>query len=98
MMEQHKPFYQKQIFVCVNEKQLPEDSCGTKGSAEIHKKLKDYVKEHGLKDRIRVSKSLCQDLCSFGPVVSIYPENIVYKRVKLEDIDEIIRRHIDLLM
>lgn len=94
-MELHKTYYQKQIFVCVNTKELPKESCGQKGSSEIHQRLKDYVKEKGLSEKIRVSKSYCQDLCSYGPVVSIYPENIVYRKVAPEDIPLIIKNHID---
>ena len=96
-MELHKPYYEKHIFVCVNSREVPEESCGPKNSAEIHKRLKDYVKEHGLRDKIRVSKSYCMDLCSHGPVVSIYPENVVYKKVTLDDVNEIIKKHVDIL-
>lgn len=96
-MELHAPYYKKHIIVCVNEKPLPDESCGTKGSFEIHKKLKEYVKDNKLNTIIRVSKSLCQDMCSFGPVVSIYPENIVYRKVTLDDVPEIIRKHVDVM-
>lgn len=96
-MEQHKPYFKKQIFVCTKQKPGPKESCHPKDSEEIHKKLKEYVKDKGLQDKIRISKSLCQNLCSHGPVVSIYPENIIYKKVTIDDVGEITKKHIDVL-
>lgn len=97
-MKKIKPYYKKQIFVCINIREDPDrESCGKKNSEEIHKRLKAYVKENGLKNKVRVSKSSCQDLCALGPVVSIYPDNVTYSRVSLEDLKEIIKKHIDVL-
>ena len=96
-MEQHKPYYDKHILVCVMDKShAGKDSCGPKNAEEIWKKLKYYVMENDLRDKIRVSKTYCLDLCSFGPVVTIYPENIVYKKVQLSDVEEIIKKHIEI--
>jgi NADP-reducing hydrogenase subunit HndC len=94
-MEIIKPYYDKQIFVCGHEKVAPEKGCGNNDSTEIHRLLKEYVKAHGLKGRIRISRSQCQDLCSEGPIVSVYPENIVYKKVRVGDVAEIIEKHIE---
>ena len=93
-MQIHKPYYEKQIFVCVNEREPPKECCMAKQSEEIHRKLKDAVISSGLREKVRVSKSLCQDLCSFGPVVSIYPDNVTYKNVSLDDVDEIVKMHV----
>jgi len=98
-MQEITPYYQKHIIVCLNVREDPsKDSCGTKNSEEIHKRLKDYVKEHGLGRKVRVSKSMCQDLCAHGPIVSVYPDNVVYSKVTLEDVDVIIKKHIDTLI
>ena len=98
-MQEIKPYYQKHLIVCLNIREDPtKDSCGTKNSTAIHQRLKDYVKEKGLGKKVRVSKSMCQDLCAHGPIVSIYPDNIVYSRVTLEDVDKIIKKHIDTLI
>ncbi|MBT3464437.1 (2Fe-2S) ferredoxin domain-containing protein [archaeon] len=94
-MELHEPYYEKHILVCVIDKSATgKNSCGPKDAEEIWKKLKSYVKENNLKAKIRVSKTYCLDLCSHGPIVTIYPENTVYKQVKLSDVEEIIKKHL----
>ena len=35
----------------------------------------------------------CLGLCGVGPNVSIYPDNIIYKSVKVEDVKEIVMEH-----
>ncbi len=89
-MKEIKPHYEKIIFVCTNKRDNGEVCCADKGSCELHKKMKAYVKEQGLSDTIRVSKSGCQDLCSSGITVSVYPDNKVYGRVTEEDIITIV--------
>ncbi|MDR2344772.1 MAG: 4Fe-4S binding protein [Planctomycetaceae bacterium] len=41
-------------------------------------------------DLLRLSKSGCQGFCQMGPLLSIEPDKILYTKVKLEDINEII--------
>ncbi|MDR0390468.1 MAG: NADH-quinone oxidoreductase subunit NuoF [Planctomycetaceae bacterium] len=41
-------------------------------------------------DWLRLSKSGCQGFCQMGPLLSIEPDQILYTKVKLDDIDEII--------
>lgn len=90
-MQQITPKYDKQIFVCIMNKEHKE-SCAPKDAVEIHRRLKAYVKENNIP--VRVSKSYCQGLCSQGPIVSIFPDNIYYKEVSLEDVNDIIKKHL----
>jgi NADH-quinone oxidoreductase subunit F len=39
---------------------------------------------------LRLNKSGCQGFCQMGPLVTILPENILYNRVKVEDVAEIV--------
>ncbi len=91
-MEKIIPKYSKQIFVCVMKKEHPKESCAPKNSLEIFKKLRAFADNNKL--NVRVSKSYCQGLCSNGPIVSVFPDNIYYKKVRLEDVDEIIEKHL----
>ncbi len=89
-MQTHKP-HEKTIFVCVNERET--ECCRAKGSELIRDGLKAAVSRRGLKGRVRVSKVLCMDLCSEGPVVMVFPENVVYTHVSQADVPEIIKKH-----
>lgn len=44
--------------------------------------------------KIRINKSGCLDRCSEGPCVVVYPEGVWYTYVDVQDIDEIIDRHL----
>ncbi len=90
-MKISKPSFAKYIFVCENKKDVGE-CCGAKGSEALREALKIRVKQMGLSERIRVSRAGCLDACEEGPNVLLMPDNIWFKRVKGEDIEEIIRR------
>ena len=47
------------------------------------------MKEESLDD-IRISKSGCQGFCQMGPLVTIDPEGILYTKVKVNDVAEIV--------
>ena len=82
------------IFVCCNEREPGEDACANRGSAELQKKLKEYVKSKGLNTRIRVSRAMCLGLCAEGPNICVMPDNAWYQRVTKDDLPAIIERHV----
>ncbi|MDD5020514.1 MAG: NADH-quinone oxidoreductase subunit NuoF [Endomicrobiaceae bacterium] len=41
-----------------------------------------------------ISKSGCQGFCQMGPLVSLMPENILYTKVQVEDVKEILEKSI----
>ena len=66
--------------------------CLSSNSAEIQKKITDLIAERGLSDRVSVNQVGCFGYCSQGPFVKIYPEDTLYRLVKLEDVEEIVER------
>ena len=86
-----KTKYQKHVFICTNErsKDSPRGDCTRCGGMEIRMRLVKLIAQKGLKGKIRANKSGCLDACELGPAVVIYPDNIWYTQVKLEDVDEI---------
>ncbi len=89
----NKPF-SKLILVCVNERVNGEESCGNKQSLPIFDRLKDYVNEHGLKGKVRISRTGCLGLCELGPVVAVFPDNFFYTAVTEDDIVRIIQEQL----
>ncbi len=47
-MKSQKTPYEKQIFVCVNDKKGEKPSCGDHKGEEIFRKLREIAKERGL--------------------------------------------------
>ncbi len=88
--------FEKHIFVCENKrpKGHPKGCCQDKGSIEIRALFKKRLKELGLNPKVRANSSGCLDACEFGATVLVYPEQIWYGGVKLEDVEEIIQSHI----
>jgi len=88
--------YDKHIFMCVNlrEKENPKGSCGENGSKEIRDVLKRKLKEKNLNISVRANASGCLAACESGPAIVVYPEQIWYGSVSIDDIDEIIESHI----
>ncbi len=68
--------------------------CLSSHSDEIREKFVELVKEKGLEDKVTVNKVGCFGFCSQGPFVKIYPEDTLYRMVKIEDVEEILEKDI----
>jgi (2Fe-2S) ferredoxin len=88
--------FDKHIFICENKRPEghPKGCCADKGSLTLREKFKTRLRELNLSNNIRAHSSGCLDACEFGPTVLIYPEQVWYGGVKLEDVEEIIQSHI----
>jgi len=69
-LDPNKPimFYKALVYICSDAR------CTKKGSKDKAKELREIVKEMGLekgKNRIKVSRSLCQGACRFAQVAQI---------------------------
>lgn len=89
-METTKPRFEKYLFVCENEKEGA--CCGKRGGVAIREMLKARVKEQGLADSIRVSRSGCLDVCIDGPNVLLMPDNVWFKGVEAKDVETILEK------
>ena len=58
------------------------------------KLLRNGAAELGLKSEVRANSSGCLDACEFGITLVVYPEQIWYGGVKIDDVDEIIQSHL----
>lgn len=76
-----------QVLVCAG------TGCSIGNSSDLVKRFEEEIHSFGLEKEISVKKTGCLGLCGFGPNVAIYPDNIIYKTVKLEDVTEIVREH-----
>jgi (2Fe-2S) ferredoxin len=86
------------LFVCQNVRPEgnPRPSCGKNGSNEVYQALKDELGRRGLAKTVaRACTSSCLDECDEGPVVNVQPENIFYRRVKVEDVPALVQSLID---
>jgi (2Fe-2S) ferredoxin len=88
--------FQKHIFICVNERAPddPKGCCAARGGKDVAAAFKKKLYDRGLKRIVRANKALCLDQCALGVTVVVYPEATWYGHVTVDDVDEIIDRHI----
>lgn len=88
--------FSKHIFICENKRPEghPRGCCTEKGSSEVREKFKSRLKELGLNADVRSNSSGCLDACEFGVSAVVYPEQVWYGGITLQDVEEIIQSHI----
>ncbi len=68
--------------------------CTSSGSPAIREKFVSELAKHGLSEEVKVIQTGCFGLCSLGPVVIVYPEGSFYSRITIDDVEEIVTKHI----
>jgi NADH:ubiquinone oxidoreductase subunit F (NADH-binding)/(2Fe-2S) ferredoxin len=64
--------------------------CLANDSQAILEAFEKEIKERGLADKVSVNHVGCFGFCSQGPFVKIFPEDTLYRKVRLEDVGRII--------
>ncbi|UCF84476.1 MAG: SLBB domain-containing protein, partial [Desulfobacteraceae bacterium] len=75
------------VFICQG------TGCTSSKSEHIRAALEQEVKTAGLYD-VLVDFTGCHGFCQQGPIVIVEPENIFYTHVKVEDVSDIVHRHL----
>jgi (2Fe-2S) ferredoxin len=88
--------FEKHIFVCENKRPdgHPRGCCAEKNSPEVRELFKQRIKELRLNTTVRANAAGCLDFCEHGVTVVVYPEQIWYGKVTIDDVEEIIQEHI----
>ena len=82
------PNYRTNILCCAG------TGCTASNSALIYDRFNEVLKEYGLDNEVNVVKTGCFGLCQKGPIVAVYPDQVFYSHVKVEDVDRIVAEHI----
>lgn len=92
-MDSGKIPYQRQIFVCTNDRKGEKPSCGDQNGEAIFTELRRIAKEKGLHPNIRVAQAKCLGQCAQGVNVMVYsaaePDGIWFKNVHSSDVPEL---------
>ena len=68
--------------------------CTASGAMNVKDECERLIKEKGLENKVAVRKVGCFGLCSQGPFIRVYPEDVLYRTVKVEDIEELFEKDI----
>ena len=80
---------ERHVFVCSHGK-----SCAKRNSAEVYTRFREKLVESGLKPKVMVTGCDSVGFCDRGVAVNIYPEQVWYSRVTVDDVDEIWDQHV----
>lgn len=88
-------FFKHHIFCCTNRREPghTRGCCAEKNADELRDYMKRRVKQLGT-EQTRVNSAGCLDRCELGPCMVIYPEGIWYACKTKDDVDEVIREHL----
>ncbi|HSN27723.1 MAG TPA: (2Fe-2S) ferredoxin domain-containing protein [Kofleriaceae bacterium] len=90
------PSFQRHVFVCTNERPAddPRGCCKAKGGVEVRDKMKAELKARGISKLVRANNAGCLDQCERGVTVVVYPEQVWYGGVTVDDVVEIVDKHL----
>ncbi len=80
--------YKRHVMVCGG------TGCTSSGSQKLIDGLRAGLAENKLDSEVQIIKTGCFGLCAEGPIVVVYPENVMYTRVEEKDINEIVNSHL----
>ena len=67
-----------------------DTGCEATHALDVYAEFEKEIKEKNLDGKVRLAHVGCFGLCSQGPFVKIYPEETLYRLVKVEDVKKII--------
>ncbi len=88
-------YFTNHIFFCNNRREAGHSRgcCAEKNSDELREYMKSRLKELAV-PKTRVNQAGCLDRCEKGPCMVIYPQGIWYSPKSKEDVDVIIKEHL----
>ena len=90
------PRPEKHVFVCTQTRPQghPRGSCANSGCAEIMNEFLNEIQGRNLFEKIALTNTGCMGPCMMGPSVLVYPEGIMYGKLKNDDVKTIIDQHL----
>ncbi len=67
--------------------------CVSAGALKIKEKIQAILQTKGLLNEINIIETGCMGPCDYGPVMIVYPEGVFYKKVTLDDVEELVEEH-----
>lgn len=64
--------------------------CQASGSIETFRALEEELRRQGMAQEVRLVHTGCRGFCAMGPVMTIYPEGILYCQVHAADVPELV--------
>lgn len=80
--------YRSHVLVCAGA------GCISSGCKLVQNALQEQIKKLGLEKEVKVIETGCMGPCDLGPVVMIFPDGVLYRKLIPEDAVEIVNEHL----
>lgn len=79
------------IFVCISARLTGQNQgvCLQKNAGDIIAAFNEEIQDRELDSEVMVTGTGCFGICSMGPIVMIYPDQIWYGKVTEDDVEEV---------
>ena len=67
--------------------------CVASGTMKVRDALQSELKNKGLDKEIKIVLTGCNGYCAEGPVMAVYPDEIFYQKLTVEDIPKLVEEH-----
>lgn len=67
--------------------------CVASGTAGVKEAIQQELKKRGLEEEIRLVLTGCNGYCAEGPVMAVYPDEIFYQKITVEDVPALVEEH-----
>jgi NADH:ubiquinone oxidoreductase subunit F (NADH-binding)/(2Fe-2S) ferredoxin len=67
--------------------------CVASGTATVKEAIQQELKKRGLDEEIRLVLTGCNGYCAEGPVMAVYPDEIFYQKITVEDVPVLVEEH-----
>ncbi len=67
--------------------------CVATGCMAVRGALKEEIKKRGLEEEVRVILTGCNGYCAVGPIMTVYPDQIFYQLLTVEEIPKLVEEH-----
>ncbi|MDD3478290.1 MAG: NAD(P)H-dependent oxidoreductase subunit E, partial [Candidatus Izemoplasmatales bacterium] len=68
--------------------------CMSSHSKDIRSEFDTMLAKYEMSEETKVVMTGCFGLCEKGPVVVVYPDEVFYSHVSVEDVEEIVKEHV----
>lgn len=89
-----KPDYH--VFICSQKRAAghPRGSCSEKGCDNLAPAFQQAIIKRGLHNKVSIIQTSCLGPCQVGANVLVYPGNVLYGWVQVNDVDSIVDSHL----
>ncbi|MBC8413075.1 MAG: NADH-quinone oxidoreductase subunit NuoF [Nitrospira sp.] len=82
-MEKHR----SNLMICAG------TGCIATGTHQVRDALEAEIKKHKLTDEVKVVLTGCNGFCAEGPVMMVFPEDIFYQKITVEEVPKLVEEH-----